>query len=90
MTNEWDTIDERVFHDLTSIIEEWKKDANYNYPVLIARYYNSSLTLCTAYPGRLIGFKGEMVNKYLSKLHELPKYENICYINWVETMNLVV
>ena len=28
MTNEWDTIDERVFHDLTSIIEEWKKDAN--------------------------------------------------------------
>lgn len=89
MENKQSTIDERVFQDLVSIIDEWKEESHYRFPILIGRYYNSGLTLCTTYPGRLIGFRGELVRKYLDKIRMISKYETIQYINWVETMNLI-
>lgn len=71
--------------EISDIIKEWKDEAGVKGVVLVGKsYYNDGkLKICTDRPGMMIGFRGELVNKYTEKLNKVDKY--IKEIEFVET-----
>lgn len=75
------------YHDhLGDIIKEWRIEAKVENPVLYK--YNSldrTLTICTARPGYMIGYHGQLIEKYKEKFSQIYKVVN--EIKFVEVEN---
>ena len=75
------------YHDYFSdIIKEWRIEAKVENPVLYK--YNSldkTLTICTARPGYMIGYHGQLIEKYKEKLSQIYKVVN--EIKFIEVEN---
>lgn len=75
------------YHDYFSdIIKEWRIEAKVENPVLYK--YNSldkTLTICTARPGYMIGYHGQLIEKYKEKFSQIYKVVN--EIKFVEVEN---
>lgn len=71
--------------DISRIIKEWKDEAGIQGIVLVGKHYynDGKLKICTDKPGLMIGFHGELVDKYKKILNGIDKY--IKEIEFVET-----
>ena len=69
--------------ELLNVIKEWKKESRVRSIILINANCTDSkvLTICTSKPGLMIGKKGVMINKYLTKIKEIaPNIENVEFV----------
>ena len=65
------------------IICEWKSEAQIDTAIMVSRYPENSevLKIMTTRPGVMIGYKGELINKYREKLRiEFPDIKEIQFI----------
>ena len=54
---------------ITKIINDWRKEAGVKDPIMIKKdHQNKKLYIYTTKPGYLIGYHGQMINKYRSLL----------------------
>ena len=71
--------------EIAKIIKEWKDEAGVTNTILVGVYpsFRETITICTDSPGLMIGYHGELVNKYQEKLKEIN--HNLKEIKFVET-----
>ena len=74
------------YHDsFGDIIKEWRIEAKVENPVLYK--YNSrdeTLIICTSRPGYMIGYHGQLIEKYKEKLNQI---KTVNEINFIEVEN---
>lgn len=71
--------------EISKIIKEWKDEAGVNSIVLVSVYsdFRDTIKICTDKCGYMIGFKGELHNKYFNKLKEVNSH--LEKVEFVET-----
>lgn len=72
--------------DLSDIMRQWKNECHITHMILY-RYSNHELTVCTDKPGIMIGFMGETVGKYNEILKS--KDSKFRVVNFIETDGIV-
>ena len=75
------------YHDIFSdIIKEWRIEAKVETPVLYKykRYDGGILIICTSRPGYMIGYHGQLIEKYKEKLSQIKAVNEI---NFIEVEN---
>lgn len=75
------------YHDILSdIIKEWRIEAKVETPVLYKykSYDGGILTICTSRPGYMIGYHGQLIEKYKEKLNQI---KTVNEINFIEVEN---
>ena len=74
------------YHDsFGDIIKEWRIEAKVETPVLYK--YDSRkqiLTLCTSRPGYMIGYHGQLIEKYREKLNKTYVTRQVKEIKFIE------
>lgn len=80
---------EYFYHDkLSDIIKEWRIEAKVEMPVLYKyNSFNKTLTICTSRPGYMIGYKGQLIEKYQEKLNKAYFTRKINEIKFIEVEN---
>lgn len=76
-------------NDLRIIMEQWRSEADYHGVIAVGNIRNTEITLCTRRPGLFIGVKGELLDKYLKKIQEIPQFSKIESIHWVELEDII-
>ena len=69
--------------EIANIIKEWKDEAGVNGIIMVSVFssFRETIKICTDKPGLMIGYRGELVNKYKEKLKEVnPKLEKIEFV----------
>ena len=69
--------------EIINIIKEWKEEAGVNSIILVSAFpsFKETIKICTDKPGLMIGYKGELVNKYREKLKKInPNLEKIEFV----------
>ena len=57
--------------EICAIVKQWKKEAHVEEPLLIKYDYNrQKMIIYTTRPGRLVGFHGNIIDKYSKLLNE--------------------
>lgn len=71
--------------EISAIIKAWKDEAGVTGIIQVGMHYykDGKLKICTNKPGLMIGFRGELVNKYTELLNKADRY--IKGIEFVET-----
>ena len=71
--------------EIINIIKEWKQEAGVNSIILVSASsgFNETIKICTDKPGLMIGYKGDLVNKYREKFKKINP--NLVKIEFVET-----
>jgi len=78
------------YHDkLGDIIKEWRIEAKVETPVLYKykSYDGGILIICTSRPGYMIGYKGQLIEKYQEKLNKASLTRKINEIKFIEVEN---
>ena len=65
------------------ILREWKAESGVTH-LMLYRLKNGVLTIYTDRPGPLIGFRGELIDKYIIKLKFVP-FCNVTEVRLEET-----
>ena len=72
---------------INHILWKWKEEANLTEPVLYGLDFDTKIiTLYTLQPGRLIGAKGYLYDKYLKEIQDFWPYFKDFYIVEVKGM----
>ena len=71
--------------EIRAIIKAWKDEAGVTGIIQVGMHYykDGKLKICTNKPGLMIGFRGELVNKYAEMLNKADRY--IKEVEFVET-----
>ena len=71
--------------EISAIIKAWKDEAGVTGIIQVGMHYykDGKLKICTNKPGLMIGFRGELVNKYTELLNKADRY--IKEVEFVET-----
>ena len=71
--------------EISAIIKAWKDEAGVTGIIQVGMHYykDGKLKICTNKPGLMIGFRGELVNKYAEMLNKADRY--IKEVEFVET-----
>lgn len=72
------------------IICEWKSEAQIDTAIMVSRYPENSevLKIMTTSPGVMIGYKGELINKYREKLR--IAFPDIKEIQFIESDSVII
>ena len=72
------------------IICEWKSEAQIDTAIMVSRYPENSevLKIMTTIPGVMIGYKGELINKYREKLR--IAFPDIKEIQFIESDSVII
>ena len=71
--------------EISNIIKEWKDEAGVTGIIQVGVFpsFRKTIKICTDRPGLMIGYRGELVDKYKKKLREINS--NLESIEFVET-----
>ena len=71
--------------EISAIIKAWKDEAGVTGIIQVGMHYykDGKLKICTNKPGLMIGFRGELVNKYVELLNKADRY--IKEVEFIET-----
>ena len=71
--------------EISNIIKEWKEEARVNGIIMVSAFssFHKTIKICTNKPGLMIGYKGELINKYREKLKKVNR--DLEKIEFVET-----
>lgn len=75
------------------IMREWKSEAQLDTPIMVSRYPENSevlkiMTTSTESTGVMIGYKGELINKYREKLR--IAFPDIKEIQFIESDSVII
>ena len=74
-----------MMKNIEKIIKEWKTEAKVKGIIMVSAFSNfkNTITICTDSPGPMIGWHGQLYDKYFNKLREVNHY--LEKIEFVET-----
>ena len=76
-------------NELRIVMEQWRSEVDYHGLIAIGNIRCTEMTLCTRRPGLFIGVRGELLDKYLTKIREIPQFSKIECIHWVELDDVI-